>query len=141
MFKNYYLNIFIKLYINKKIYKKYIKYYLKTENNSLKTLLSYLEDKNTLLYLFTLLNFLSLVSLLRLKLLSSLFSSCLTPSLSVFLMLQSKRQKHHHHRNHQICNPPQPNPSCSLSLVSVMAEPLGSTTVSGSGAHLCHHHH
>ena len=74
--------------------------------------------------------------------------SCLTPSLSVFLMLQSKKQKHHHRRNHQICNPPQPNPSRSLSLLSrilslvlVMAKPLGSTTVSGSGAHLCHHHH
>ena len=44
-------------------------------------------------------------------------SSCLTPLL-VFVMLQSKKQKHHHHCNHKICDPPQPNPFHSLSLLS-----------------------
>ena len=90
-------------------------------------------DKNTLLRLFN-------SSQLILSLVTSLWScsllflTCLAPSLSVFLMLQSKKQ-HHHYRNHQICNPPQPGPSHSLSplsrilsLVSAMAEHLSSTT-------------
>ena len=52
-------------------------------------------------------------------------------------MLQSKKQKHH--RSHQICNPLQPVPSHSLSLlsrilslVSAMAEPLSSTTTTSN---------
>ena len=52
-------------------------------------------------------------------------------------MLQSKKQKHH--RSHQTCNPPQPDPSHSLSLlsrilslVSAMAEPLSFSTTTTS---------